>query len=94
MIKVTATGRLVRDANVFRYNDNEKSGVKFTIASNDLGSEDPDFLSCVIFNRDENMAQYLKMGNQVIVSGRLKSDKKGYNYCIVDDFEFGAAKKS
>lgn len=98
MIKVTGVGRVVKDATVFSYGDG-KSGVSFTIASNDSSAENSEttFLDCVVFNRDDKLAQYIKMGNQMVVNGDLKIhvDKdtgNRYTKVIVLDLEFGAKK--
>lgn len=93
MIKIFATGRLIKDAKVFEYGQG-KSGVSFCIASNDRGSEEAEFLNCTMFNRDNNFAQYLKQGNQIIVQGRYSKNDEGYVSCIVDELEFGASKQS
>lgn len=93
MIKIYASGRLTNDAKVFTYGSNG-SGVSFTVASNDRGSDDTDFIQCTMFNRDENFAQYLKKGQYVVASGRYKRNEQGYVSCIVDDFEFGGFNKN
>lgn len=96
MIKVVASGRLTKDANVFSYGQG-KSGVNFTLACNQIGRDEAVFINCVVFGRDENLAQYLKMGNQIIVNGNLTIDKNNDNYytkIIVDELEFGAKKQN
>lgn len=97
-IKVTATGRLVNDAKVFPYDNGTKSGINFTIASNRMGSDEASFLDCVKFGADENLAQYMKQGDQFIVHGDLDPNKKGndnnyYTKLIVSEIEFGAKKQ-
>lgn len=97
MIVTTAIGRLTKDAEVFTYGQG-KSGINFCLACNDPMNPDGDanFLNCVIFGRDQNLAQYLTMGNQIIAHGNLSltNDGKGnyYTKLIVNNFEFGAKK--
>lgn len=96
MIKVMATGRITKDAEVFTYGQN-KTGVSFGLACNQVNREDAVFVNCTVFGRDENLAQYLKMGNQIIVHGNLTIDNDGngnyYTKIIVDELEFGAKKQ-
>lgn len=100
MIKAFVSGRVVNDAKVFTYNtsNGQNNGVSFTLASNRQGSDDATFIDCTYFNRDENLAHYIKQGNQIIVSGDLSirfDQQSGKNYIslIIDDFEFGAKKQ-
>lgn len=101
MIKCFASGRVVNDAKVFTYNtsNGQNTGVNFTIASNRQNSDDAVFIDCTYFNRDENLASYIKQGNQVIVSCDLsirydQQSNRNYVSLIVNDFEFGAKKNS
>lgn len=94
MIKVVATGRLTSNAKVFTYGQG-KTGINFGLACNQVGREEPVFIQCTQFGRDENLAQYLTMGNQIIVHGNLTIDENDGNYytkIIVDELEFGAKK--
>lgn len=93
MIKIIAIGRLTKDANSFSYGQG-KTGVGFTIASNDKGSEEAEFLNCTMFNSSEKFAGYLEKGNQVMVSGRYSKNDEGYVTCIVDELEFGSKRGS
>ena len=96
MLKATATGRLVKDASVFTYDGGSKSGINFTLACNLRGKEEPVFINCTQFGRDENTAMNLTMGNQIIVHGDLDITNDGngnyYTKIIVQEFEFGAKK--
>ena len=94
MIKMFITGRLANDAKVFSYGNEGKTGVSFAVVSNNYGSEEPEIINCTAFNRSENFANSLKQGNQVICTGRYTRNDKGYVSCIIEDFEFGAAKMS
>ena len=95
MIKVTAVGRLVKDASVFTYGDG-KTGINFSLACNIQGREEPVFINCTQWGRDENTAQYLLMGNQIIVHGDLDISANDGNYYTkinVKEWEFGARKQ-
>ena len=95
MLKVTAAGRLVKDATVFTYGQG-KTGINFSLACNVRGKEEPVYVNCTMFGRDENTSQYLTMGNQLIVSGDLDISNDGegnyYTKIIVQEFDFGAKK--
>ena len=99
MLEVHGVGRLCNDAEVFNYSNGNGSGVKFRLACNNgINNGDVNFVECVIFNRDENLAQYLKQGNQIIVSGDLKikydpESNRSYTQIIVNNFDFGARKQ-
>lgn len=102
MFKGFLSGRVVNDARVFTYNTNNgtQSGVSFSVASNGNSGRDDDvtYVNCTYFNRDENFAQYVKQGNQVIVSGPIttnRNESTGATYInmIVEEFEFGAKKQ-
>lgn len=99
MIKVTAAGRLVKDAMVFTYGDgyDQKTGLNFSLACNTRRKEEPVYINCTYFGPDEKLAQYLLMGNQVIITGDLDiyPDKNGnyYTKIMVQELEFGAIKQ-
>ncbi len=101
MLKGYAAGRVVKDAEVLPYSNGQGSLVKFTLAC-DRGfgeNKSTSFLNCVIFGRDENTAQYILQGNQMICHGDIVIPpyEGGNNYnntqMIVTDFDFGAKKK-
>lgn len=96
MLKITAVGRLTKDAEVFSYGQG-KTGITFNLACNQMGSDEAVFIQCTQFGRDENLAQYLKMGNQIIVHGDLiknqGNDGNWYDKIIVQELEFGAKKQ-
>lgn len=97
MIKIFATGRLTKNAEVFTYGDN-KTGIRFSIASSNGYDENATFLNCVFWNRGQNLANHLLQGNQVIVEGEMEvnSSQNGqyYTQCRVTNLEFGAKKNS
>lgn len=102
MLMAFGEGRITKDAEVFTYGQN-KTGVSFTLACNrGFGGEDDttSFLRCTMYGRDENFAQYLKTGNQVIVQGDLtikpyeKDDPySGQPTLVVNSLTFGAKKQ-
>lgn len=85
-------GRLTRDAEL-RYTNNGTAVMNFSIAVNDSmkkGDEWVDiayFFDCVIFGkRAESLAQYMKKGAKVAISGKLKQehwDKDGQTHSKV-----------
>lgn len=97
MLKTTAVGRIVKDAQVIPYNNNQGSMVKFTLACNDSFDRDKvSYVDCVLFNRNESTAKYLLQGNQMVVNGDLTIVRNGdfTNVQItVDTMEFGAKKQ-
>ena len=96
MIKATAVGRLSKDAEIFTYGQG-KTGISFALICNQMGGDSSTYIQCVQFGRDENLAQYLKMGNQLIVHGDLVIEERNGSYytkIIVSELEFGARKNS
>lgn len=101
MFKMTGVGRLTKDAELFTYGggDEKKTGIRFSLASNDWRNPDTaDFLNCVMFRGNQSLADNLKQGDQVMVSGnyqnRPREDGDQYNTsCVVEDLEFGAKKQ-
>src|SRR5690625_1131981 len=79
-------GRLTRDVDL-RYTQNGKAVGNFTLAvnrpfKNQQGENEADFINCVSWGKQaENLAQYMKKGNQVGVDGRIQTrtydDKDG-----------------
>ena|SRR5690625_1620249 len=84
--RVVLVGRLTRDPDL-RYTPNGVAVANFTLAvnrpfTNQQGDRDADFINCVAWRRQaENLANYMKKGNQIGVDGRLQSrsyeDKDG-----------------
>jgi single-strand DNA-binding protein len=71
-------GRLTKDVDL-RYTQGGKAVGNFTIAinrpfKNDSGGNDADFINCVSWGKQaENLAQYMKKGSQIGVSGRIQT---------------------
>lgn len=96
MINVNGAGRLAKDAEVFTYGQN-KTGLKFPVICPKQNRENTVYVNCTMFGPDENLAQYLTQGNQVIFSGELDinagNDGNYYTSVIVNQLEFGAKKQ-
>lgn len=100
MNNINLIGRLTRDIEL--RNVGESKVGKFTLAvnrkfKNKNGEYEADFINCIAWNKTaEIMAQYLKKGNQLGVSGRLeigffeKEDGTRVNThdVVVNDFTF------
>jgi len=84
--RVVLVGRLTRDPDL-RYTPNGVAVANFNIAvnrpfSNQEGNREADFIDCVTWRRQaENLANFMKKGNQIGVDGRLQTrryeDKDG-----------------
>ena len=97
MNRVVLVGRLVRDPDVIALSDG-KTVSKFTVAvdrrfKNKNGEKEADFIPVVVFGKPaEFVAEYVKKGNMVSVSGRIttgsydnKEGKKVYTTEITAD---------
>ncbi len=105
MNNINLIGRLTRDIEL--RNVGESKVGKFTLAvnrkfKNKNGEYEADFINCIAWNKTaEIMAQYLKKGNQLGVSGRLeigffeKEDGTRVNThdVVVNDFTFVSTPK-
>jgi len=103
--RVVLVGRLTRDPDL-RYTPNGVAVANFNIAvnrpfSNQQGNREADFIDCVTWRRQaENLANYMKKGNQVGVDGRLQTrryeDKDGkmvyVTEVVADSVQFLEAK--
>jgi len=93
MIKVFADGRVAKDASVFTYGDGKK-GVSFgLICDRFYGDENPTYIQCTIFNRDERTAESIYMGRQMVVTGDL-TRKDQYYSIVVSDYSYGQEPKN
>src|SRR5690625_3320053 len=76
--RVVLVGRLTKDPDL-RYTPNGVAVANFTLAvnrpfTNQQGNREADFINCVVWRRPaENLANYMKKGNQVGVDGRLQT---------------------
>lgn len=92
MIKVFAEGRVAQDAKVFEYKSGRdvKTGVSFGLICNRFyNDENPTYIQCTVFNRDEKTAQYITVGRQMVCSGNLNRNSEGYYSLVVDEFSYG-----
>jgi len=93
---LTIIGRLTKEPSLKTVSNTNITS--FSIASNRKynGKEEVTFLDCTAFGKTADILnQYLKKGNQVLLSGRLKQerwDKDGQSFSklvlIVENFQF------
>lgn len=102
MNKVILIGRLTRDPELKFTAGSGVAVTTFTLAvdrnfKNKEGQREADFINIVAYNKlAETMANYLKKGRQIAVSGRLEvrafegndGQKKYFTDVVVDDFQF------
>lgn len=91
--RTVLVGRLTRDPDL-RYTPTGTAVANFTIAVNRPfkskdGEQDADFINCVVWRKPaENLANYMKKGNQIGVDGRLQSrtydDKDGKKVFVTE----------
>lgn len=74
MNSVQILGRLTKDPEV-RYTQDGKAVSEFSIAFN-RSKEDADFYDCTAWEKTaENIANYFKKGQRILIDGRLQQDK-------------------
>lgn len=93
MNRVVIVGRLVADVEL-RYTSNGKAVGNFTVASNRpfknaQGEQEADFIRCQAWGKQaENLANFMKKGNQIGVDGRIQTgsyeDKDGKRVYTTD----------
>lgn len=99
MNNVILSGRLTRDPDI--YKGNKEDVARYTIAVSRTGSDDADFITCVVFKKGvEFVEKYLKKGMKIIVRGRINTSsykKNGETIytqdVVVDSHEFCEKKK-
>jgi len=75
---VSLVGRLTRDVDL-RYTQNGKAVANFTLAvnrpfKNAQGEQEADFINCNAWGKQaENLANYMKKGNQIGLIGRINT---------------------
>lgn len=95
MNKVVLIGRITKDLEL-RKTKSDKSVCEFTLATNRVGSEDADFISCMVWNQQaENLCKFQGKGSLIAVFGELRTDSyeiEGYKryktYVLVSNLEF------
>lgn len=94
-------GRLVRDPEFTKGNDDKSSRCNFTVATDRRYGDETDFFDCVIFGkRAEVISKYFRKGSEILVSGegqiRSYEDKNGVKrkaYSVLaSDFNFCGSK--
>lgn len=91
--RVVLVGRLTRDPEL-KYTPNGVAVANFTIAvnrpfKNQSGENEADFINGVVWRKPaENLANYMKKGNQIGIDGRLQSrtyeDKDGKTVYVTE----------
>lgn len=95
MNKVVLIGRITKDLEL-RKTKSDKSVCEFTLATNRTGSEDADFISCMVWNQQaENLCKFQGKGSLIAVFGELRTDsyeiegqKRYKTYVLVSNVEF------
>ena len=95
MNKVVLIGRITKDLEL-RKTKSDKSVCEFTLATNRVGSEDADFISCMVWNQQaENLCKFQGKGSLIAVFGELRTDsyeiegqKRYKTYVLVSNIEF------
>ena len=95
MNKVILTGRITKDLEL-RKTKSDKSVCEFTLATNRVGSEDADFISCMVWNQQaENLCKFQGKGSLIAIFGELRTDsyeiegqKRYKTYVLVSNIEF------
>lgn len=95
MNKVILIGRITKDLEL-RKTKSDKSVCEFTLATNRVGSEDADFISCMVWNQQaENLCKFQGKGSLIAVFGELRTDsyeiegqKRYKTYVLVSNVEF------
>ena len=88
-------GRLTKTPEL-RKTKSDKSVCEFTLATNRVGSEDADFISCMVWNQQaENLCKFQGKGSLIAIFGELRTDsyeiegqKRYKTYVLVSNIEF------
>lgn len=100
MNNTNLVGRITKDLEL-KYTTSGKAVCEFSLAVNRIGSEDTDFINCVVWNKQaENLAKYQGKGSLIAASGALRVDtyevegnKRYKTYVLVSNIEFLGTKK-
>lgn len=72
MNNIILVGRLTKNPEL-RTTQTQKNVCEFTLAVNRIGSEDADFITCQVWEKQaENLCKYQGKGSQIAVSGSLR----------------------
>lgn len=102
MNQINLVGRITRDLEL-RKTTSDKSVCEFNLAVNRVGSENADFITCVVWNQQaDNLAKYQGKGSLIGVSGSLRveqyQDKEGNNkyktYVLANNIEYLSSKNA
>ena len=97
---VILMGRLTRDPEL-KYTSNGKAYTTFTLAVQKTKDE-AEFIDCVAWEKTaENIAEYFRKGNRILIQGRLSvnsyeqnGEKKKFTRVLANTFEFIDSKNS
>ena len=102
MNRIVLLGNNVKDPEV-RHTQNDNVYATFTIAvARRFDRDKTDFINCIAWNKTaEIIAQYVKKGDKIAVSGRLQIDKnetddgsvRYFTNVVVDEITFLTSKK-
>ena len=93
-------GRLTRDPEL-KYTSNGKAYTTFTLAVQKTKDE-AEFIDCVAWEKTaENIAEYFRKGNRILIQGRLSvnsyeqnGEKRKFTRVLANSFEFVDSKNS
>ena len=93
-------GRLTRDPEL-KYTSNGKAYANFTLAVQKTKDE-AEFIDCVAWEKTaENIAEYFRKGNRILIQGRLNvsnyeqnGEKRKFTRVLANTFEFIDSKNS
>lgn len=75
MNQVNLIGRITRDLEL-RYTQTQKAICEFSLAVNRVGTDQTDFITCVIWGKQaENLTKYQGKGSLIAVAGELRVDR-------------------
>ena len=99
--KAILIGRISSELEL-KYTPNGKAVCEFSIAVNRIGSEETDFLTCKVWNKQaENLVNYQDKGSLIAIEGSNRVDKyqneqgqnRYKNYILVSSIQFLESKK-
>ena len=97
---VILTGRMTRDPEL-KYTTGGKAYANFTLAVQKTRDE-AEFIDCVAWEKTaENIAEYFRKGNKILIQGRLSvssyeqnGEKRKFTRVLANSFEFVDSKNS
>ena len=101
MNKVVLTGRITKDLEL-KKTKKDTPICEFTLATNRIGSEDADFINCIVWSKQaENLVKFQGKGSLIAVFGELRTEsyevneqKRYKTYVLVSNIEFLSKKET